>query len=157
MGVIMKFISTALLSMAFAVPMHAETWNGINSDGIRQAMVGGSDHTQILVLCDIGVNAPITSVNFTINGTVPLPNSQVRMEFDNEDAIYVSTDVEGGIGSLTATDAEQFDRVVHLLKSKTSVKVRLFDGSERKFNLRGSTQAIGVCPSDYSRYQLAAN
>lgn len=139
----------------FAV--EAGNWKGNTADGIREAKVENDADNLIFVLCDVGVNAPITSVNFVVEGVSPLPDSNVRMEFDKDEPIFVKVDAEGGIGSLNAQDADMFDDVLAKLKAKSRVKVRLFDGSESTFRLSGSSKAIGQCPSDYSRYQIASN
>lgn len=154
----MKVFVAALAGLiAFSNGAVAKNWTSQTSDGIKEARVALSDVDEILVLCDVGVNAPITSINFLINGTSPIPNSNIRMVFDRDQPMFIPVDAEGGIGSLNATDADLFEKIVALLKSKSKVKVRLFDGSEEVFRLSGSSKAIGTCATDYSRYQIASN
>lgn len=150
-----KYFYTAIFAV-LTTTAHAETWIGQTQDGIRTASVTNKS-SEISVFCDVGVNAPITSVNFMIDGVVPLPESTVRLEFDKDEPIYLLTDEEGGLGSLNQEDAQNFENVLALLKQKSRVKVRIFDGSETSFRLTGSSKAIGTCESDFSRYQLASN
>lgn len=150
-----KYFYTAILAV-LSTSAQADTWSGQTQDGIRTATVSNKA-SEISVFCDVGVNAPITSVNFVVEGVTPLPESTVRLEFDKDEPIYLLTDVEGGLGSLNQEDAQNFENVLALLKQKSRVKVRIFDGSEASFRLTGSSKAIGACESDFSRYQLASN
>lgn len=153
----MKSIFTGVAVAMLAIPASANSWIGQLDNGIRLAKVAPNENTEILVMCDAGINAPITSVNFMIDGAVPEPKTVVRLQFNNAEPMFVMLDAEGGIGSATASDAEKFREVVGLLKEKKNVRVRLYNGIQHKFALTGSTKAIGDCQADYDRTQLAFN
>lgn len=152
----MKRILTTAIALMIAFPVSANTWVGETADGVRMASVA-SDENEIMVLCDAGINAPITSINFVVNGVSPMPQSNIALFFDKDQPMYVTTDNEGGIGSATQKDAENFTNVIKLMKSSNKLKVRLFDGSTHTFRLSGSTKAIGTCTPDYKNLELALN
>jgi hypothetical protein len=151
-----KRLLLSTIAFLTALPVSANTWSGETVGGVRSASVI-SEENEIMVLCDAGINAPITSINFVVNGVTPLPQSNIVLFFDKDAPLYVTTDVEGGIGSATLPDAEKFTQVIDLMKSSNRLKVRLFDGSSHTFRLTGSTKAIGNCTADFHRYELALN
>jgi hypothetical protein len=142
--------------MTVAFPVSANRWTAETVDGVHMASVV-NDANEISVLCDAGINAPITSINFVVNDIVPMPLSKIALFFDKDQPIYVTTDIEGGIGSNTQTDATTFTQVIGLMKKANKLKVRLFDGSQHTFRLSGSTKAIGNCTPDFNRFTLASN
>jgi hypothetical protein len=152
---IKQFLTTAI-AMTIAFPVAANTWTAETADGVHMASVV-SDANEISVLCDAGINAPITSINFVVDDVVPMPLSKIALFFDKDQPIYITTDVEGGIGSATQADAIMFTQVIDQLKSANKLKVRLFQGSEHTFRLSGSTKAIGNCTPDFNRFTLALN
>lgn len=147
----MKY-SAALLALLLPVTAHASGWASDIADGINFASVQTGENNLIEVSCDVGINAPITAVSFILNDTSPLANSTVRLTFDKDQPVFFTMDAEGGIGSSTANGANDFNQVLAMLKSASTVKVRIYDGSEAKFALRGSSKAIGACEPDFSRY-----
>ena len=143
---------------AVALGTTAQAWVGETNNGIHFATTVVDEMNEISVICDAGFNAPITSINFVIDGIVPEPDTLVYLQFDQDQPIFVQTDVEGAIASETAKQARDFNQVVAGLKGAAQVKIRLFDGSSQIFSLSGSTDAIGTdCRADYDRYQLALN
>ena len=144
-------------TIALASASAAFSWSGETNNGIHFATMIMDEMNEISLICDAGFNAPITSINFVIDGVVPEPNSIVFLQFDQKSPIYVKTDVEGAIGSNSASEAKFFNQVVAGLKGATNVKVRLYEGSSQVFSLRGSTDAIGDCSADFDRFQLALN
>lgn len=152
----MKLVLSTLTALAVAFPVSANTWVGETADGVHMASVASSE-SEIMILCDAGINAPITSINFVVDGVAPMPLSNIALFFDKDQPIYVTTDVEGGIGSATSQDAHNFENVLTLMKSSNKLKVRLFDGSTHTFRLSGSTKAIGTCTPDFQRFDLASN
>ena len=151
-----KQVFATAIAMTAAFPVTANKWTAETTDGVHMASVI-SEENEILVLCDAGINAPITSINFVVNGIDPMPLSNIALFFDKDQPLYVVTDIEGGIGSNTQTDATTFTQVIDLLKSANKLKVRLFDGSQHTFRLSGSTKAIGNCTPDFNRFTLASN
>ncbi|GHA41112.1 hypothetical protein GCM10008927_01750 [Amylibacter ulvae] len=135
--------AAVIVATLVASPVFAGSWNGSTTDGIRLASVTTKSADEIAVMCDVGINAPISAITFAINGTAPMPNSSVMMQFDKDAPIYATTDIEGGIGTFAHPDVEQFNRIVGLMKSKSRVKVRLFNGATATFALAGSSAAIG--------------
>lgn len=152
---ITRILATTAALLA-ASPITANSWTGETIDGVRMAAVN-SDDNEIMVMCDAGINAPITSISFTVNDVTPIPLSNIALYFDNEQPLFIATDFEGGIGSTTQSDATTFTKVIGLMKSSNRLKVRLFDGSEYKFRLSGAAKAIGKCTPDFNRFALAAN
>ena len=144
------------IALTVAFPVSANKWTAETADGVHMTSVV-SDSNEITVLCDAGINAPITSINFVVDDVVPMPLSKIALFFDKEHPIYITTDVEGGIGSATQADAITFTQVIDQLKSANKLKVRLFQGSEYTFRLSGSTKAIGNCTPDFNRFTLALN
>jgi hypothetical protein len=151
-----KQILTTALALSATFPLYANTWTAETADGVHMASVI-NDANEISVLCDAGINAPITSINFVVDDVVPMPLSKIALFFDKDLPIYITTDVEGGIGSATQADAITFTQVIDLMKSANKLKVRLFQGSEHTFRLSGSTKAIGNCTPDFNRFTLALN
>lgn len=147
-----------LSTLAFltAFPAGANTWTGETIDGVHSATVINEEN-EILVLCDAGINAPITSINFVVDGVQPMPLSNIVLFFDKDEPMYVTTDAEGGIASATRHEAQNFTKVIGLMKSSNRLKVRLFDGSSHTFRLTGSTKAIGNCTADFNRFEMALN
>ena len=150
----MKY-SIALLALLLPTAAFANGWSSEIQDGIKFASVQNGAQNAIEVSCDVGINAPITAINFILNDTQPMANSPVRLTFDKKDPMFMTMDSEGGIGSTTSKGAQDFSTVLAKLKASSTVTVRIFDGSEAKFQLRGSSKAIGQCDPDFSRYQLA--
>ncbi len=151
-----KNILTTAFTICFAFPAGANTWTSETTDGVHMASVI-SDENEISVFCDAGINAPITSINFVVDGVTPVPLSNIALFFDKDLPIYIATDVEGGIGSTTQQDAIEFTNIIGLMKSANKLKVRLFNGSQHTFRLSGSTKAIGNCTPDFQRFTLALN
>lgn len=139
-----------------ASPITANTWTGETADGVHMAAVN-SDGNEIMVMCDAGINAPITSISFLIDGVSPVAGSNIALYFDKDKPLFIATDDEGGIGSATQVDATAFTKVIGKMKSSNRLKVRLFNGAEHKFRLTGSTKAIGNCTADFNRFTLASN
>ncbi|PIB24812.1 hypothetical protein BFP76_06485 [Amylibacter kogurei] len=135
--------AAVIVATLVASPVFAGSWNGSTTDGIRLASVTTKSADELAVMCDVGINAPISAVTMTINGTSPMPNSTVMLQFDKDAPIYATTDDEGGIGTFTHEDVAQFNRIITLMKSKSKVKARLFNGETATFALRGSSAAIG--------------
>jgi hypothetical protein len=148
-------LSTALLALLLPTSAFANGWSSQIQDGIKFASIQVGTTNAIEVSCDVGINAPITAINFVLNDTVPMANSSVRLTFDKQNPMFLTMDSEGGIGSSTSEGAEDFNTVLAKLKASSTVSVRIFDGSEAKFALRGSSKAIGACEPDFARYQLA--
>ncbi len=151
----MKFLPF-LGALCVAMPCAAGTWSHQTLDGVRTATITNGDTNEIYVMCDAGINAPITSINFIIDGVSPDPNSSLMLDFGDTDPIYAKTDTEGGLGTISAADASQFRKIVKLMKTKSKVTVRIFTGATETFALRGSSKAIGTdCNPDFDRFQLA--
>ncbi|MEM7242426.1 MAG: hypothetical protein AAF429_09590 [Pseudomonadota bacterium] len=149
-------IGSSLFTLALGTT--ASAWVGETDNGIHYATNVVDEMNEISVICDAGFNAPITSINFVVDGVVPEPDTLVFLQFDQDKPLFIQTDVEGAIASATAKQAREFNQVVAGLKEAAKVKIRLFDGSSQVFSLRGSTEAIGAdCRADYDRYQLALN
>ena len=145
-------------SIALTAAGGAFSWTAETNNGIHFATNKIDEYNEISVICDAGFNAPITSINFVVDGIVPAPESLVFLQFDQDKPIFVSTDVEGAIASETAGQARDFNQVVSGLRDAAQVRIRLYDGSSQIFSLRGSTEAIGSdCRADYDRFQLALN
>jgi hypothetical protein len=143
-------------ALLIASPIAANSWTGETADGVHMAAVQ-SDGNEIMVMCDAGISAPITSISFLINGVAPAAGSNIQLYFDKDKPLYIAADDEGAIGSATQTDATTFTKVIGLIKSSNRLKVRLFNGAEHKFRLTGSTKAIGNCTADFNRFTLASN
>jgi len=151
----MRVMST-ILALCLSTTASADTWQADIAGGIHTAKISKGGLNEVNIMCDAGINAPITSINFMINGVVPDPMSTVTLEFDKSEPIYAFTDEEGGLGSFSATDAELFSKVIELIKAKRNLTVRIFTGDTHTFALRGSSKAIGtVCETDYARLTLA--
>lgn len=144
------FIALAALCVPFAAS--AASWTSEIQDGLKIASVKNGETSLIEVTCDVGINAPVTAITFVLGDRLPIANSTVRLTFDDEKPIFVNVDNEGGIGSLTPEAAQDFENILAKMKAKSSVKVRIFDGSEDKFALRGSSKALGECEPDFARY-----
>ena len=145
--------SAALLLTASA----AGAWEAQTENGIHFARTNIGPNNEISVICDAGFNAPITSIYVVVEDIAPAPNSVLFVQFDNQSPLYIKTDLEGAIASETGQEARMFNQVVAGLKNSSQVKLRLFDGSEQVFDLKGSSDAIGDCKADFDKYQLALN
>lgn len=153
----MKKTIIIIITTLIAWPSFSASWVGFTENGIHHASIGSEQNNQILLLCDAGINAPITSINFTIQNTVPMPGTQVMLKFSKAKPIYVMVDSEGGIGSNTRKESKQFIQIIEMLKSKNDVQIRLYNGETESFALNGATKAIGKdCITDYNRFQIAS-
>lgn len=146
----------AVAATMVAFPVNANIWNSSSADGILMATVT-TETDEIAVLCDVGINAPITSINFVVQDNAPAPFTNVALFFDKDAPIYIGTDSEGAIGSITPKEAADFNKILDLIKVKSNLKVRLFNGATQTFKLSGSSDALGECRADFSNVEIAQN
>ncbi|WP_284376124.1 hypothetical protein [Amylibacter marinus] len=145
-----------LCALIIGTAAQANIWQSETQDGVLAATVQ-SEKGEISVFCDVGINAPITSINFLIQDSAPAPLSNVALFFDKEPPIFVQTDIEGALGSTSETEAQNFSMLLERMRGANALKVRLFNGISEKFTLKGSTSAISNCTPDYQRLSMGLN
>lgn len=144
----MKTIIATMAALMASTPAIAAEWNRIEADGVLTATVILDDINYIETLCDIGINVPITSMGFMVQGNFPAPEKEIEFRFDRDTIISVATDVDGVVASSTAEQAETFDLLLNEFRKRPEVTVRLHNGIRQTFPLKGSQDALADCEAD---------
>lgn len=138
----------ALIVLLGAQPVLAQEWSYEIVHGAVEASVELGPGNSIAVTCTGGFGRPITRVSFSLVGKAPPPFATVLLVVDDNDPLDVPTNENGELPSNSHLDADWFETVRDQLKSGTSVYIRFPDGTGARFPLKGSAEAIGVCPAD---------
>jgi hypothetical protein len=131
-----------------------EIWQSDWGMGITTAWVDLEPGNRLSVTCTGAYGRPIASVEFTLGGRLPPPNSLVTVLVDQDNALEVPVDDESRLGADSRLEAAWFDAVLASLKSGNAAFVRFADGKSATFSLTGSNEAIGDCPADFWRTDL---
>lgn len=145
-----------LLISAMVIPSAAfsfggdDEWNYGFGMGVKEAVVTKGPGNRIYVTCGQPImgRSP-TAIQFTLMGKTP-ESGDVLLTFDGD--MPRSFQIwKGLINSDSRVGDAQFTTIINLLKSKSMVNVRFPDGTNATFTLKGSSKAIGECPSDFSQ------
>ncbi len=121
-------------------------WSSDAGDGFRQARVAAGPGNEIVVTCDTGGGAG-NAIEVFVGGATPASGSLVSIIFDRAGPEEVLIDGEGSITTDSRETVGTFIGVIDGLKRHNRVTLRLADGREAVFSLKGSSKAIGDCPT----------
>jgi len=150
----MKLVHILLSATLSATPIAASEWTRDEADGVVTASLNLGDLDYIEALCDVGISIPITSISLMIHGNSPEPGDKVEFRFGQQSRVVAYADPEGVIASLTAEDAEAFDRLLDAMRTKQEMVIRLNSGIRQTFTLEGSEAALEGCEADANKLEL---
>lgn len=134
-------------------------WGAYTGQGIREASVTSGHQNQLLLACDLGVSPSRmgSSLSVEISGGKAPAGSTGTLAFDGGQPIPVTFNSENAIYvEKTSASIGQFNFIVASLKRHNTVLVRLPNGEQAQFSLRGSSRAIGNCPATPAARELTA-
>ncbi len=134
---------------------NARWWSDFRQ-GIREAGVKSGPVNELTISCDIGspVN-PGSSISIFVDDAKAPAGSVGEMTFDRGRPIAITFNEENAI-TVENSNASigTFNYLIGSLKRHGSVLVRMPDGAQVRFSLRGSSRAIGHCPATPTHRQL---
>lgn len=134
-------------------------WGAYTGQGIREASVTSGPQNQLLLACDLGGSPSRmgSSLSVEISGGKAPAGSTGTLAFDGGQPIPVTFNSENAIHvENTSASIGQFNFIVASLKRHNTVLVRLPNGEQARFSLRGSSRAIGNCPATPTARELTA-
>ena len=134
---------------------NARWWSDFRQ-GIREAGVKSGPVNELTISCDIGspVN-PGSSISIFVDDAKAPAGSVGEMTFGRGRPIAITFNEENAI-TVDNSNASigSFNYLIGSLKRHGSVLVRMPDGAQARFSLRGSSRAIGHCPATPTHRQL---
>ncbi|MEM9716250.1 MAG: hypothetical protein AAF826_07010 [Pseudomonadota bacterium] len=137
-----------------AAPIYAAEWERSEADGVITAAITLSELDYVETLCDAGIDIPITSISFMVQGNPPRPGTDVEFRFGPQNRIIASIDDEGVIPSQTEDSGAVFDELIAEMQARSEVLIRLQNGVRQTFPLAGSEAALEGCKADAHKFAV---
>jgi hypothetical protein len=121
-------------------------WVSGFGQGTKEALIQKGPSNEIYVACQEGSLSP-SSISFSLAGKPPTGN-EITVTFDALEPERIS--IWGGqVPSDCRACAGTFDYLRDKLKQHSSVHILFENGDGARFTLKGSSKAIGNCPSGF--------
>lgn len=129
----------------------SQQWVQTESDGLIVAEIE-EGASRLTVRCSPNIEIGQNAIRVDLNGTPVTGQTQFQFNDGSQQAVLLEN---GMMGADTDNNAALFSGVISRLKQASDVTVRLPDGAEQTFSLRGSTRAIGECPLPSIPFDMA--
>lgn len=142
-------VTFVIAAVFLASPAMAEdgVWESGTHQGVREATVSMGAGNWILVSCPLSWGGG--SVFFTVGGSVKY-NGNVLITFNGDEPFSLGL-TDSFFGSGTMAELSGYNRLIAGMKAHSWMNVRLADGRNTTFPLKGSSAAIGDCPAEIGR------
>ncbi|MBO9422378.1 peptidoglycan-binding protein [Labrenzia sp. R4_2] len=126
-------------------------WGAEFGQGIVEASVGDGNGSELRLVCNIsGLDTIASKLSFGPQSGVPSfasAGSTVEFLFDGLHSAPILLNADDSfVVKKDAVSIGTFNFLIGRLKKHSFVVVKLPDGQQLKFSLRGSSKAIGLCP-----------
>lgn len=140
------FIIVAVLLASPAIAKDG-VWETGTHQGVREASVSMGAGNWILVSCPLSSGGG--SVFFTVGGSVKY-SGNVLITFNGDEPFSLGLR-DSFFGSATMAELSGYNRLIAGMKAHSWMNVRIADGRNTTFPLKGSSAAIGDCPAEIGR------